>query len=162
MADDSLIGDLLRLVDAFHAAGVGYAICGGIAVSIHGHVRSTTDLDFMIAPADRELVLGVLRGLGYRYVAGPIPFDVGTPKERVVYRASRAEGNDLLTVDLLLATPILEEVWSSREAFEWEGRRVTVVSRQGLARMKRMAGRHQDLADLENLGLEAVDEEADE
>ena len=154
MADESLIADLRRVVDALHSNGVEYALCGGMAVNIHGHVRSTTDIDFVIATKDRDRALDVLRGLGYRFVAGPIPFDSGTSRERILHRASRAEGDDLLTIDLLLVTPVLEDIWASREAFDWDGRKVTVVSLAGLAKMKRMAGRHQDLADLEGLGLE--------
>lgn len=162
VAEDSLIGDLLRVLDALHANGLEYALCGGMAVNVHGHIRSTTDLDFVIAARDCDRVLDVLKGIGYRFVAGPIPFDSGTPRERVLHRASRVENDELLTVDLLLVTPILEDVWRTREQFEWQGRRVTVVSRDGLAKMKRMAGRHQDLADLENLGLEGPREDEDE
>lgn len=162
VADESLIADLRRVLDALHEHGLDYALCGGMAVIVHGHVRSTTDIDFVIAESDRERVLDVLRTLGYRFVAGPIPFDIGTPKERVLHRASRIEGQEMLTIDLLLVTPILEDVWRSREVFEWEGRRVTVVSLEGLTKMKLMAGRHQDLADLENLGVEVSDEDKDE
>lgn len=162
MADESLIADLRNVLDALHASGVDYALCGGMAVNVHGHVRATTDLDFMISESDRERVLDVLRPLGYRFVAGPIPFDSGTPKERVLHRASRIDGEEMLTVDLLVVTPVLEDVWRSREIFEWEGRRVTVVSLEGLTKMKRMAGRHQDLADLENLGVEVSPEDDDE
>lgn len=162
MADESLIADLRNVLDALHASGVDYALCGGMAVNIHGHVRTTTDLDFMVALPDRQRILDVLRPLGYRFVAGPIPFDTGTPKERILHRASRIDGEEMLTVDLLLVTPVLQDVWESREVFEWEGRRVTVVSLAGLAKMKRMAGRHQDLADLENLGVEVSRENEDE
>ena len=162
VADDSLIANLRRVLDALHEHGLDYALCGGMAVNIHGHVRTTTDLDFLIAANDRERILDVLRGLGYRFVAGPIPFDSGTPRERVLHRASRIEGEEILTVDLLLVTPVLEEAWETREVFEWEGRRVTVVSLAGLTKMKLMAGRHQDLADIENLGVEISDDGEDE
>lgn len=162
MADESLIADLQRVLDALNENGLDYALCGGMAVNIHGHIRSTTDLDFVIAERDRDRILGILEGLGYKYVAGPIPFDLGTPKERVLHRASRIESDELLTVDLLLVTPVLEDIWKTRETFEWRGRKVSVVSLAGLAKMKRMAGRHQDLADLENLGLEGADDEEGE
>jgi hypothetical protein len=36
---------------------------------------------------------------------------------------------------------------------EWEGRRVSIVSRDGLALMKSLAGRDQDLTDLKQLGI---------
>lgn len=162
MADESLIADLRRVLDALHAHGLEYALCGGMAVNIHGHVRATTDLDFVIAASDQQRVLDVLRDLGFRFVAGPIPFDSNTAKERVLHRASRIEGEEILTVDLLLVTPVLEDIWQTREVFEWEGRRVTVVSLAGLTKMKLMAGRHQDLADLENLGVEISREDEGE
>lgn len=56
-----------------------------------------------------------------------------------------------MTVDLILVTPGLQSVWDDRLLVEWEGRRVPVVSRRGLIKMKRLAGRPQDLADIEAL-----------
>ena len=83
-----------------------------------------------------------------------MPFGIGGPHERVVHRISKVEGRDVLTLDLLIVSAVLDEVWKTREAFEWRGRNVTVVSTEGLRKMKRLAGRSQDLADLESLGLE--------
>jgi hypothetical protein len=60
----------------------------------------------------------------------------------------------VLPLDLLLVGPVLEEAWSSREVFEWKGRRAKVVSVEGLAKMKRLAGRDQDRRDLKDLGFE--------
>lgn len=80
-------------------------------------------------------------------------------EERKLYRATQIEGKDVLTVDVLIVTPILEDVWESRQVFAWLDRAVTVVSLEGLTKMKLMAGRHQDLADLENLGIEFGDED---
>ena len=48
------------------------------------------------------------------------------------------------------------EVWQDREAYEVEGFQVSVVSREGLIKMKRIAGRRQDLSDIES--LESADE----
>jgi len=59
-----------------------------------------------------------------------------------------------LTVELVLITPFLQGVWNDREVQVVEGRELTVVSRAGLLKMKRAAGRKQDLADIEQLGLE--------
>lgn len=54
--------------------------------------------------------------------------------------------------------PIYSAVWERRECVEWEGTSLWVVSRDGLVQMKRLAGRLQDLADIEK--LEAPDEDA--
>jgi len=45
----------------------------------------------------------------------------------------------------------LEEVWAGRVELMVGRRQMTVVSRAGLATMKRIAGRQQDLADLAKL-----------
>ena len=60
---------------------------------------------------------------------------------------------DFRDAALVLATPVLAGVFESRQTFVWAGRPISVVSLEGLARMKRLAGRHQDLADLEKLGV---------
>ena len=39
----------------------------------------------------------------------------------------------VLTLDLLVLSPALEEVWNELEVFEWEGRRVRIVSAAGYA-----------------------------
>jgi hypothetical protein len=47
-----LKAELEALIDALAAAAVPHAICGGIAVTIHGAPRLTDDLDLLV-PADR-------------------------------------------------------------------------------------------------------------
>ncbi len=85
--------------------------------------------------------------------SGIIPFATGTPEAREVFRVSRRWREDLLTLDLMLVTPILEDVWASRLQMALPTRKIWVVSRLGLAKMKRLAGPMRDLADLEELGL---------
>ncbi len=70
------------------------------------------------------------------------------------FKATKVLGNDHLTIDLLSVSPVYASVWASRELVDWGGLQVPVVSRAGLATMKRLAGRNQDLADLEALGIE--------
>ena len=97
---------------------VDFAICGGIAVTIHGAPRFTRDIDLLIRAEDESRAVGAV------------------------------------------ASPSFEDVWSTRVLVEWEGRRVPVVSVGGLIRMKRVAGRPQDLVDIENLSaLTALPEE---
>jgi len=57
----------------------------------------------------------------------------------------------VLSLDFLLVTPQTEDVWATREAIDFLGRKLFVVSREGLIKMKRLAGRPQDLADIERL-----------
>ena len=91
--------------------------------------------------------------------SGRVPFQAGTAEDRKLYRVTQIEGKDVLTVDVLMMRPIVEDVWESRHVFAWLDRAVTVVSLEGLTKLKWRAGRHQDLADLENLGIAFGDED---
>ena len=154
-----LMEELKRLLDALAAEAIDYALCGGIAVNIHGHVRSTNDIDLMVQQKDVGRMLNLLQSLNFNFTSGPVPFQAGTARERKLYRATQIQDAEAVTVDVLVITPILEDVWKSRETFAWMDRTVTVVSLEGLAKMKLLAGRHQDLADLENLGITFDDED---
>jgi hypothetical protein len=77
-----------------------------------------------------------------------------------IHRLSKPdpETGDLLSLDLLVVTPALEEAWASREQIRWEHGMVPVVSRSGLVEMKRLRGSGQDLDDIR--ALEEEDETA--
>ena len=147
--------ELERLIDALTDAGVDFGLCGGIAVTIHGAPRFTKDIDLLVSADDLDRALAAAKKAGFTLAAGPMTFEAGTPRERSIRRVSKPEGTELLTLDLILVSPALEDVWAGRMLIEWEGRRVPVVSRDGLVSMKRMAGRPIDLQDIE--ALEAAD-----
>jgi hypothetical protein len=148
-----LLDELESIVVALEGAGVSYAVCGGLAVILHGHVRATDDVDLLLPDAQVPAAREALGHVGFDIVAGPIRFDIGRPRERTVHRISKIVESDVLTVDLLVVTAVLQRVWEGRETIPWRGHALPTVSRSGLATMKRLAGRHQDLADLEGLGL---------
>jgi hypothetical protein len=150
-----LVAELLGVARCLEASGVEYALCGGLAVTLHGAVRSTRDIDVLILPADRDRAVRAVSGAGYLFPALPMVFGAGTPQERVIQRVSKMAGPDVMTLDLLLAGPALEDVFDSRVRVAWSGVTLQVVSLDGLIKMKRLAGRHQDLADIEKLGADA-------
>lgn len=145
--------ELLQLARLFEEAGIDYAVCGGVAVAIHGHPRATRDIDLLVRQEDLEKIKQLVAREGFTIEAGTIPFDTGKETERRVFRISKAEGEDLLTLDLMLVAGFLEEAWSTRERYRLGDQEVQVVSREGLKKMKAVAGRAQDRADLEELGL---------
>lgn len=57
----------------------------------------------------------------------------------------------LMTVDFILVTKSMEDVWTGRELREWQSGRAWVVSRSGLIKMKMLAGRDQDMLDIKKL-----------
>jgi hypothetical protein len=151
--------ELRRLTETLAREGIEYGLCGGLAVAVHGFPRSTKDIVLLVRPEDVDRIVGAVAALGFTLDAGELPFGAGGPRARRVRRISKTEGPEVLTLDLVILPPWLSEVWESREAIEWEGREITVVSREGLLAMKRVAGRPQDLADIARLTGEA-DEEA--
>jgi hypothetical protein len=148
-----LIVTLDAVVDALASARIPYALCGGLAVNLHGHVRATSDIDLLVQRDDLDLVREVVRDLGFTIDAGSIPFDVGTSRERELHRSTRIEDGVATTIDLLIVTTCLQPAWESRTVARWRGREIYCVSLTGLGLMKRLAGRTQDRADLEALGL---------
>jgi hypothetical protein len=114
----------------------------------------------LIRKEDLDRVLTLVKECGFTANSGSLPFKTGTPHAHEVHRVLKVEGRQVLTLDLILVAPVFEGVWSSREVFDWQGQRIQVVSREGLATMKRLAGRRIDLADLEQLGFSVEDGDA--
>jgi hypothetical protein len=147
----NLVDELYEITAALTMAGVRYAVCGGVAVTIYGATRSTKDIDILVMPTDVARVLDAIRPLGYVFAALPMTFGAGTEHERHVQRVSKIDGNEHLLLDLLLAEAAFDGALDDRIEVQLPSGPVTVVSRAMLIRMKRLAGRAQDLADLEKL-----------
>lgn len=149
-----LYEELVRLVDTLEEARVRYAVCGGLAVAIHGHPRFTKDIDLLIHPEDEPRALEIGESLGFDAPSLPMEFRARTDRPMLVSRISKIEGEDVLSLDLIRATGWLAPILAEHASAEWEDRRIAVVSRRGLQQMKRAADRPQDRADLEVLGLD--------
>ena len=147
-----LIEELKLLLSSFNEHGIEFALCGGLAVAAHGLVRATQDIDFLIREESLEAAYKAAAEVGYDIRGLDISF-----KERTVEirRVSKVVGEEVISLDLLLVTPHVEDVWQTRELIEFMGESLVVVSREGLVKMKRQAGRPQDLADIERLENEA-------
>jgi hypothetical protein len=144
--------DLSEELDAIRgvlaANGLEFAVCGGIAMAIHGFTRATEDLDLFVRPEDLDAIEAALQVLGYL-----IESDTTSIGELKMRRVSKTEatGDDKLAVDLLLASPQTIGVWKSREILTWRERPMPVVSLEGLILVKRLRAARQDLVDIERL-----------
>lgn len=148
-----LLAELRSIVQILNEQALEYAVCGGIAVTVHGAPRTTKDIDVLVREEDVPRVLALVARSGFDLPARPMVFERGGPRERRVQRVSKASGADLLTLDLLVATPVLAPALEGRVRVRWGDMDLWLVSLDGLALMKRLAGRLQDLADLERLGF---------
>jgi hypothetical protein len=147
----NLVDELHAIAGALRALGVPYAICGGIAVTIHGATRTTKDIDVLIERSDVPRVLEAVRPLGYVFAALPMTFDAGTERERNVQRVSKLHDKEHLILDLLIAEAAFAGLLRERIEVDLPEGVLSVVPRDVLLKMKRLAGRPQDLADIEKL-----------
>ena len=145
-----LYEELGAIVAALDERRIEYALCGGLAMAVHGFVRATVDIDLFVPADQAEAVEDAVTGLGYVIKARPMQFHDGAVQIRRVSKIDRTDG-DTMILDLLLVTPATEDVWASRQHLTWQGRPIAVVGREGLVKLKRFRGSSQDLADIERL-----------
>jgi hypothetical protein len=150
---------LRRAVADLNALKAQWALIGGLAISVRSVPRFTKDLDFVVAVAgdsEAEEVVHRLGGRGYR--------PVELLEQEYVKRMSgvRLErGGSDVVVDLLFASSGIEgEVVAGATRLEVLPQLTAPVATTGhLIALKVLAGRNQDLTDLEALipGASAAD-----
>ena len=147
-----LYAELRRIVEALDAAGIAYALAGGLAVSIHTAPRATEDIDILIARADLDPVVRALQPAGFRPAGRPMQVAAGRLE---IQRLTKINGADLLPLDLLMPNdPALAALLTDRTSLTLEGHPMWVVGLGALRTLKRLRGSALDRADLEALGPE--------
>ncbi|MGI8670523.1 MAG: hypothetical protein ACR2J3_11875 [Aridibacter sp.] len=145
----TLLDELLELISTLEESGIEYAVCGGLALTIHGFPRATFDIDILIQPDSLDKTYEVVAEKGYDIRGLDISF-----KERAVEirRVSKIDDEgEVLSLDLLLVTPFVEDVWETKEELDWQDKSLWIVSKDGLVKMKELAGRDKDLIDISRL-----------
>ncbi|MBM4780929.1 MAG: nucleotidyltransferase family protein [Archangiaceae bacterium] len=154
-----LVAELELLVDALNQASVPYALCGGLALAIHGHPRATKDIDLLVPAEAVENALRAAARAGFTLRAGPIPLGVKTPTPQTLFRATKVSAGSHITTDVLEVSASYGAAWALREVIDWRGRRLSLLSRSGLIAMKRLSSRTKDQSDVVTLE-QREDEEA--
>ncbi len=152
-----LLDEFSKLTRALDARGVEYAVCGGLALAVYGIPRATIDIDLLIDAESLALVEVVAAELGYRFAAAPMSFKGGAVQIRRVSKIDAGSG-DVLMLDLLLVTAVVQPAWAGRIRVPWFDSTVCVVSRAGLIGLKSLRGSGQDQDDIRK--LEELDDEA--
>lgn len=129
---------------------IEYAVCGGLAMAVHGAPRATIDIDLLVRAQDADRIEELAATFGSTFRAHPMTFADGAVRIRGVTKIDPHDGETLM-LDLLLVTAPTQHVWDSRERLPWSGRMISVVSREGLIALKRFRNSYQDLADIERL-----------
>jgi hypothetical protein len=144
---------------------VRYVVVGGLAVVLRGFARLTADIDLVIdlSPHEATRAMRALCALGLRPRAPVQAIDFADPIIRASWIQDKGmrvfslwdPGNPLREVDLFTESPIpFDQLWSRSDLLRVGPMLVRVASTQDLVALKRMAGRPQDLLDIE--ALEAI------
>ena len=150
---------------ALGETGVPFIVVGGLAVVAHGYGRQNQDLDVVI-PVKPEAVRGAFRALeklGYRPRIPVTAEGFADPEQRA--RWIEQKGMTVLNFhsDLHAGTPVdvfVTEPFDFPEEYRLAlieelapGVPVHILRLESLLRLKREAGRPQDLADIAELSL---------
>ncbi len=140
--------EMQSILRAFEVAGVGYALCGGLAMTAYGLQRATIDVDLLVLAEDMQRALAIADELGYDAPASPMRF-----RDVIIERRTKLdpEHGDFIPLDLIQVTPSLQSVWSQRVRMSWGGDEAWILTRDALIAMKRLRGSKQDQADIEFL-----------
>jgi len=137
--------DLLRL---FAVHEVRYLVVGGYAAMHYSQPRFTKDLDLRLepTPANGNLVMKAFGDFGMPLI-DVTPSDFAN--ERLQYMIGRAP----VLFDFLTSLPGLTftSCWDDRVIDETEGFSINYLSCDDLIHAKNLAGRPQDLADLDDI-----------
>ncbi len=146
------LDEILRTLTEF---GVEFVVVGGVAVQAHGYLRATADLD--VVPNPTLLNLGrlgeALSDLDARPRRATLPVDVTDPQllSRVPLAplTTRYGRLDLLNIAHVSGAPgSFDELRGRALTVNLDGLAVSIVGLDDLLRMKRAAGRPQDLTDI--------------
>lgn len=140
--------DFKEFIESLNANQVRYLVVGGYAVAIHGHPRYTKDIDIWVevSPENATNLMRALDQFGFGslgltsadFLETDQIIQLGNPPNRIELFTA------LPGVDFAVCYPLRVEI-------ELDNIRVNFIDLENLKKNKRASGRHQDLADVENL-----------
>lgn len=141
--------ELKILVGKLNERGIPHALCGGLAMAVHGHPRSTRDIDLVAFGGSATEIEKAAREIGYTLSASPMRFAEG---QVTIHRVTKtdSESEDFLPLDILIFDPAIESSIVFEEA-DWQGIKLRVVSRKDLIKIKQLRNSTLDRADIEKL-----------
>lgn len=142
-----LYDELRELCSLLNGADIEYALCGGLAMAVHGKVRATIDIDLLVPDESLDTLKAVCRARGFTFEARPMLLAGGRVAIDRMTKSGRS--GETMSVDLLHVTDATRDAWRSRERHVWEGLELPVVSREGLIALKRLRASGQDSDDIE-------------
>ncbi|MHC5021651.1 MAG: DUF6036 family nucleotidyltransferase [Planctomycetota bacterium] len=168
-----MLGWMSQALRALNDAGVRYLVVGGVAVVLHGHLRTTADLDVVLALEEDNLraAMAAFEAAGYQ---PRVPVRLADFADEAT-RESWVRDEGMLVfalwnpaipgshIDLFIEEPFdFAAEFARAPRVPTDAVTIPVLHTEALLAMKRAAGRPQDVADCEALELlRAAADEAD-
>lgn len=157
-----MVGRIEHVLEVLNDAGVRYLVVGGVAVVLHGHLRTTADLDLVLdlEPGNVGLAVGALAASGFQPRA---PVKLENFADPVTRRAWIDDKNlevfslwhpDIpgFEVGLFVTVPFdFNAVYDRRVELPIERTIAPVMGLGDLIELKRASGRSRDLEDVRAL-----------
>lgn len=152
--------DIRGILAELSREGVEFLVIGGVAVGFHGYVRATKDVDVVPAPDSQNLtrLARVLRALDAQ-IEGAEDFEDGELLDPLDPEVLGQGGNWVLRTRLgrfdvmqwIGEDALWEKLAPSAIETDIDGLPIRIVSYEDLVALKEMAGRPEDLTDLQRL-----------
>ncbi len=152
-------------------AGVRYLVVGGVAVVLHGHLRTTGDLDLVVelSPENLARALDALEQSGFQPRPPVALRSFADPETRRSWiETKNLQGFSLwhpelpgFEVNLFVEEPFdFDQAWGRKVDVVLANTVATIIGLQDLLELKRSAGRARDLEDV--AVLEALAQRSDD
>jgi hypothetical protein len=140
--------DFKEFIGLLNKNHVKYLVVGGYALAFHGYPRYTKDIDFWVwtDKKNAENIIKTLHDFGFSsldikeedFMSPGYVVQLGQPPSRI----------DLLTSVTGLE---FEDCYAAKVHINIQGSEIDFIDLENFKKNKKAVGRHQDLADLENL-----------
>lgn len=140
--------DFKEFIQSLNDNGVRYLVVGGYAVAQHGHPRYTKDIDIWVEMS-RENAAKVVKALEqFGFAALGLKESDFLEADQIIQLGYPPSRIDLLTT--LLGVEF-SECYPAHVTVNMDDVPVDFIDLENLKKNKKATGRHQDLADVENL-----------
>lgn len=150
-----------NILREFQKHKIQYIVIGGIAVNLHGALRSTADLDVLLemSQANLKKFLSILKSNNYRSKQPVDLIQLADKKNRECLLTGKNlkavnfyKANGFEEIDIIMDVPFTFE--EARKGIVWAkgaGIRIPLLSIDGLIKMKKKSGRTVDKLDIDAL-----------
>ena len=139
-------GEIFKILNKAH---VKYVVVGGIAVVLHGYMRFTHDLDLVVAlePENLEKFFEALKKINYHPKAPITKEQFQDKQQRKLWQKEKGA-----LVDIFVQEPMpFDKIYKKRVDVKINGTTVPLMCIDHLKKLKKTAGRPQDLIDIVQL-----------